>query len=181
MLAHHLYFTRTAFMAFAIFFILLTDSANARQTPDPGLVSLPQPAQTEPLPLGTLRDSNGQPIAIPSEPQSAFEYSAPTITPAAPSKTQATKATKKTTKPAKTKKLTRKQQLASREQVANNPNCRWLDQRMSQLEAQMRSKQDNASQYHADELSARQQEWQCLKCGAEGPNRDDHSRCQYRR
>lgn len=181
MLAHHLYFTRTAFMVFAIFFILLTNSANARQTPDPGLVSLPQPAQTEPLPLGTLRDSNGQPIAIPSEPQSAFEYSAPTITPAEASKTQATKATKKTTKPAKTKKLTRKQQLASREQVANNPNCRWLDQRMSQLEAQMRSKQDNTSQYHADELSARQQEWQCLKCGAEGPNRDDHSRCQYRR
>lgn len=181
MLAHHLYFTRTVFMAFAIFFILLTESANARQTPDPGLVSLPQPAQTEPLPLGTLRDSNGQPIAIPSEPQSAFEYSAPTITPVEASKTQATKATKKTTKPAKTKKLTRKQQLASREQVANNPNCRWLDQRMSQLEAQMRSKQDNTSQYHADELSARQQEWQCLKCGAEGPNRDDHSRCQYRR
>lgn len=181
MLAHHLYFTRTAFMVFAIFFILLTESANARQTPDPGLVSLPQPAQAEPLPLGTLRDSNGQPIAIPSEPQSAFEYSAPTITPADSSKSQATKATKKTTKPAKTKKLTRKQQLASREQVANNPNCRWLDQRMSQLEAQMRSKQDNTSQYHADELSARQQEWQCLKCGAEGPNRDDHSRCQYRR
>ena len=181
MLAHHLYFTRTAFMAFAIFFISLTDSANARQAPSPSLESLPQPAQAEPLPLGTLRDSNGQPIAIPSEPQSAFEYSAPNITPTEPPTTKATKATKATKKTTKTKKPSRKQQLASRERVANDPNCRWLDQRMAQLESQMRSKQDNTSQYHADELSARQQEWQCLKCGAEGPNQDDHSRCQYRR
>lgn len=181
MLAHQLYFTRTALMVFAVVFTPLTNSANARQAPDPSLVSLPQPAQAEPLPLGTLLDSDGKPIDIPSEPQRALEYSAPNMTPTESPKTKATQATKKTTKTAKTKKLNRKQQLASREHVANDPNCRWLDQRMDQLEDQMGNKQDNTAKYRSDELNARQQEWQCLKCGAEGPNQDDHSRCQYRR
>lgn len=178
MLAHQIYFTRTTFMVFAILFISLTDSVNARQAPELGLESLPQSAQTEPLPLGTLLDSDGKPITIPSEPQSAFEYSPTNIPPA---KSTKTKETKKITNTTKNKKLTRKQQLASRESVANSPNCRWLNQRMAQLEAQMRSQQVSTAQYSTDELSARQQEWQCLKCGAEGPNQDDHSRCQYRR
>jgi hypothetical protein len=178
MLAQQLYFIRTALMVFAILFIPLTDSANARQAPDPSLVSMPQPAQAEPIPLGTLLDSEGKPIINPSEPQSGFEYSAPTTS--AEPKTKTPKSTT-ATKANKSKKLNRKQQLASRERVANDPNCRWLDQRMSQLEAQMRSKQGNTAKYRSDELSARQQEWQCLKGGAEGPNQDDHSRCQYRR
>jgi len=102
MLAHQLYFTRTALMVFAILFIPLTDSVNARQAPDPSLVSLPQPAQAEPLPLGTLLDSEGKPIIIPSEPQSGFEYSAPTTS--AEPKTKTPKSTT-ATKANKNKKL----------------------------------------------------------------------------
>lgn len=52
---------------------------------------------------------------------------------------------------------------------------------MQQLEALSSSKQNKPAQYQLDELSARQKEWQCLKCGAEGPNQNDYSRCQYRR
>ncbi|ABN59657.1 hypothetical protein [Shewanella baltica] len=187
MLAQHFYLIRTAVIALLLLFLPVIHSADARQLlelepeSEPSLESLSQSTQTAPLPLGTLLDSEGKPINLPDQEQSSFEYSAPTLTPAEPSK--ATKSTKDTqsTKATKSKKLSRKQQLASREHVANDPNCRWLDKRMDQLEAQLGGKQDNAATHQADELSARQKEWQCLKCGAEGPAQNDHSNCQYRR
>lgn len=183
MLTHHFYLIRTAVITLPLLFIPVTNSTNAQQVPEPepSLESLAQPAQTAPLPLGTLLDNEGKPINVPNQVQSAFEYSPPTVTPAEPSKT--TKSTKATqsNKAAKSKKLSRKQQLASREHVANDPNCRWLDKRMDQLESLLGNKQDNAAKHQADELSARQKEWQCLKCGAEGPAQNDHSKCQYRR
>lgn len=190
MLAQHFYLIRTAVIALLLLFLPVIHSADARQLlelepeSEPSLESLSQSTQTAPLPLGTLLDSEGKPINLPDQEQSSFEYSAPTLTPTEPSKaTKSTKSTKDTqsTKATKSKKLSRKQQLASREHVANDPNCRWLDKRMDQLEAQLGGKQDNAATHQADELSARQKEWQCLKCGAEGPAQNDHSNCQYRR
>ncbi len=129
------------------------------------------------LPLGSLRDSEGNPLPIPEAPQSALDYSAP--------QTSATKKNRTSTKiaaPRRTTKakISRKQQLANRDKVANDPSCRWLDSRLNQLEQQLEHQTAKAN-YQTDELHARQTEWQCLKCGAEGPNSDDYYRCQYRR
>ncbi|MGL4712122.1 MAG: hypothetical protein ACRCWP_06055 [Shewanella sp.] len=179
MLTHHIYLIRIAVISLPLLFIPVTNSTQAQHIlePEPSLESLAQPTQTAPLPLGTLLDNEGKPINLPNQVQSAFEYS-PTLTPTEPSKTTQSTQSKKATK---SKKLTRKQQLASREHVANDPNCRWLDKRMDQLEALLGDKQDTTAKYQADELNARQKEWQCLKCGAEGPAQNDYSQCQYRR
>ncbi|MCE9686159.1 hypothetical protein LZP73_08000 [Shewanella sp. AS16] len=75
----------------------------------------------------------------------------------------------------------RKQTLASRAHVANDPGCRWLDNRMDQLEAQLRVKNNSFVQGYRRELTTRRREWQCLKCGAEGPSQADHSHCQHKR
>lgn len=164
----------------AILALVLLSISFQAQSADPSLEELSSTTIADPLPLGTILDSQGRPIAIPAEPQSALEYSAAEAFIAEPQKPQATR-TKPATKPAKTKKLSRKQQLASRDKVANDPNCRWLDTRMDQLEAQIKGKQDNKMQYVSEEIKARQKEWQCLKCGAEGPKQGDRTDCQYRR
>ncbi|MFG0454366.1 hypothetical protein [Shewanella mangrovisoli] len=171
MLTHHIKWLSNAFILL-IFYGLSSFAA------EPELETLSKPTTTEPLPLGTLLDSEGKPLSIPTQ-QSALDYQSPVIdTDNMPAKTNTHKA--KSTS-SKKKKQSRKQQLASRERVANNPSCRWLNARMSQLETQIGNRPDKAASYQTDELSARQQEWQCLKCGAEGPNQDDHYRCQYRR
>lgn len=176
MLTHHLNRSSNAFIL--LLFCCLPSTGAAREpvlTPEYGLETLPQNPPSEPLPLGTLLDSEGKPLAIPAE-QSALEYSPSTVHVDEAKTKQATKSTT-----AKKKMPSRKQQLASRDRVANDPSCRWLNARMSQLETQIGKRPDKAARYQIDELSARQQEWQCLKCGAEGPNQDDHYRCQYRR
>lgn len=78
--------------------------------PEYGLENLSQNTPSEPLPLGTLLDSEGKPLAIPAE-QSALEYSSPTVN-VDEAKTKQT--TKSTT--AKKKKPSRKQQLISRDE-----------------------------------------------------------------
>ncbi|MGL6122260.1 MAG: hypothetical protein ACRC1W_04385 [Shewanella sp.] len=190
MLTHHVDLIRAAVISLPLLFIPVTHSANAQQIPEPepSLESLAQPTQTTPFPLGTLLDSNGKPMNVPNQVQSGLEHSPTTVNsterpqPKSNKATNLNKATKSTsTQTTKSKKLTRKQQLASREHVANDPNCRWLDKRMEQLEALLGDKPDTTAKYQADELNARQKEWQCLKCGAEGPAQNDHSQCQYRR
>lgn len=69
--------------------------------------------------------------------------------------------------------------VAARSYVADDPNCRWLDNRMGQLEKLLTSR--GAGEHHGDELKARQKEWRCLKCGSNGPRQGDHDRCMYRR
>lgn len=179
MLAHYFDIIRSIFFLVSAMLFVVTHPVQARQTGEPELTleTLSQPPKNPQLPLGTLLDNNGQPIHIPNQRQSALEYSTPTVSLAETQKSQTHAPSKKT----KSKKLNRKQQLTSRAQVANDPNCRWLDKRMQQLEALSSSKQNKPAQYQLDELSARQKEWQCLKCGAEGPNQNDYSRCQYRR
>ncbi|AAN57660.1 hypothetical protein HRJ35_02315 [Shewanella oneidensis MR-1] len=177
MLAHQLKILTNTFIILT-FCSLPSLAAVPESEPELVFESLSKSTTTDPLPLGTLLDSEGKLLPIPVE-QSALDYSPPTVNidnESPKAKTDKTQSTK-----TKKKKLSRKQQLASREKVANDPSCRWLDARMSQLETQIGNKQDKAADYQSDELSARRQEWQCLKCGVEGPNQDDHHRCQYRR
>ena len=133
------------------------------------------------LPLGTVLDSQGNPIAIPRNQQSALEI--PSLKPAKQNRTKRHKPTTKNSRSQyKKKPLSRKQQLASRANVANDPGCRWLNTRMDQLEKNLSYKgNSNANSYHQKELTIRESEWKCMKCGAEGPNLLDHDRCQYRR
>ncbi len=179
MLAHQCYPISIMFVAVISLLMqaIIPASAQLTSDPEPSVTSLSKPQKNEPLPLETLLDSHGQPINIPHQTQSALEYSAAEIKPLNTSKTKPNQPAKTT----KVKKLNRKQQLASRNHVANDPNCRWLDQRIAQLEAQINGKQNNNLQHVSDEINIRNKEWQCLKCGAEGPDQNDHSNCQYRR
>jgi len=131
-----------------------------------------------PLPLGVVLDSEGNPISLPIRNQSAMEFQSPTL-----KKNHHRADTNPTRKKkTRTKKLSRKQQLASRAHVANNPSCRWLNSRMHKLEQSLTFiGNGSTNSYHRKELVIREKEWKCMKCGAEGPQQKDHDRCQNRR
>ena len=137
-------------------------------------------ADAPPLGIGVALDSEGKPIAIPTT-RSALEYHPPEIHTSKKTKSKKSKPTKRAKKKS-AKTLSRKQKLASRTNVANDPGCRWLDKRMDKLEQSL-SYAGNQTSYgfHRDELKIRHREWLCMKCGAEGPNQKDHDSCQYRR
>ncbi|ACJ31546.1 Conserved hypothetical protein [Shewanella piezotolerans WP3] len=128
------------------------------------------------LPLGTVLDDKGQPLTIPTQNKTALSYSTP------PAVNSSHNIKTPLSKPkSKYKKTSRKQQLASRKNVANDAGCRWLNGRMKQLEKQLRLGVNHRNQHQQQELNVRQDEWECLKCGVEGPNPSDHHSCQYRR
>ncbi|MCL1056492.1 hypothetical protein L2729_00615 [Shewanella gelidimarina] len=129
-----------------------------------------------PLPLGAVLDDKGQPLLIPTQPKTALSY-----TPVKQTKTTRVSQPSKPKSKAKTKKVSRKQQLASRKKVANDAGCRWLHSRMTLLEKNVSLGINHRNMHLQQELNARQDEWECLKCGIEGPNQSDHHSCQYRR
>jgi hypothetical protein len=149
-----------------------------------GVFSLTTPSHadtTTSLPLGVILDSQGNPIPLPTKQQSALEI--PSLKSSKKSKQTQHKSTKKTsrTKPKK-RSLSAKQQLASRASVANDPSCRWLNARMDQLENKLTYEGNSGSKsYHQKELSTREREWKCMKCGTEGPNQVDRDKCQQKR
>lgn len=128
------------------------------------------------LPLDTVLDDKGQPLTIPTQNKTALSYSAKP-----PASNSHSKKTPQSKPKSNYKKISRKQQLASRKNVANDAGCRWLNGRMKQLEKQLRVGVNHRNQHQQQELSVRQDEWECLKCGVEGPNPSDHHSCQYRR
>ncbi|WP_028771942.1 hypothetical protein [Shewanella waksmanii] len=123
------------------------------------------------LPLGSVLDSHGNPIAMPEKADVALQY-----TPTVSSQSQQVQS-RPSTKHSKADRRLNKR----RPNVADNPSCRWLDKRMQGLEKQLNSQRRQQFSHHAEELAVRQQEWQCLQCGGMGPKPSDHSRCQYRR
>ncbi|QQX80472.1 hypothetical protein JK628_00900 [Shewanella sp. KX20019] len=129
-----------------------------------------------PLPLGVVLDDQGQPLTIPTQPKTALSY-----TPIKPSKTSKTHKPLPSKPKAKAKKISRKQQLANRKTVANDAGCRWLNSRMNLLEKNLNLGVNHRNMHHQQELNVRQEEWECLKCGMEGPDQADHHSCQYRR
>lgn len=132
-----------------------------------------QPEEKQKLPLNTVLDAEGKPIPLPIRTQSALELPAPAESDAAGKQIRPKPVNSAQSKP---KTLNRKQQLANRQSVANDPQCRWLHQRLKQLEAT----QIQTYGHHQQELKLRMQEWRCLKCGAEGPSQGDHDKCQAR-
>ena len=146
-------------------------------------ICLGSEADSPPLALGSVLNDKGQPIHVPSKTQSHFNYSAPATT--ASSLSPQTKSPQ--TKPShknqakKPKPKNRKQRLASRSSVANDPGCRWLNNRMNNLDKYLSAGVNSRNRHYQQELDIRQKEWQCMKCGAEGPEQSDHASCQYKR
>ncbi len=137
-------------------------------------VQLPQNVQQLQIPEDGALDSDGNPLDIPAQPQSSLHYRS--------SEAQTTPINKHYQfQTVKQKRKSHKQQQTDRQHVADNPNCRWLDKRMQQLEKQIKRQTKPDRAYHATELRIRNKEWNCLKCGAEGPQVADHAKCQYRR
>ncbi|NRD72136.1 hypothetical protein HQQ94_02560 [Shewanella sp. VB17] len=129
------------------------------------------------LPLGVVLDSQGNPISLPSKQQSALELPSlklPKKIPQ-PSHKKKTSILKPRNKPFTHKQFTR------RNSVANDPGCRWLNSRMTQLESKISLLNDHSKSHHNKELAIRQNEWKCMKCGKKGPNQSDRSKCQHRR
>ncbi|MCG9697940.1 hypothetical protein [Shewanella sp. Isolate11] len=131
------------------------------------------------IPQDSALDSDGKPLHIPKQAQSAIHYQASEAATIAISLKDSEPPRRK--HKSKSKPLSRKQQLASRLHVANDPSCRWLNKRMQQLEHKIKQQTKPNYGFHSDELSIRKQEWICMKCGAEGPQVNDHASCQHRR
>ncbi|QSX33594.1 hypothetical protein JYB87_18100 [Shewanella avicenniae] len=60
--------------------------------------------------------------------------------------------------------------------IADDPSCRWLNSRMSELRKRLKSG-SRLVEYLTEELQQYRQQWQCLKCSAAGPAAGDHARC----
>ncbi|WP_299802872.1 hypothetical protein [uncultured Shewanella sp.] len=140
------------------------------------------------LALGSVLNDKGQPIRVPSETHSHFNYSAPATSASKasspqkqPSQKTSSKKSSSKSQARKSKPKSRKQRLASRSSVANDPSCRWLNGRMNNLDKHLSAGVNSRNRHYQQELDIRQQEWQCMKCGAEGPEQSDHASCQYKR
>ena len=129
------------------------------------------------LPLGTVLDSQGNPISLPSKQLSALEMPPLKLPKQTPQKSHK----KKTATTKQKKKPLKYTQFTSRKSVANDPGCRWLNSRMEQLESKISLLNDHSKSHHNKELTIRQSEWKCLKCANKGPNQADHAKCQHRR
>lgn len=115
------------------------------------------------LPLGLALDSEGNPIAIPQQFEAALEYESAPLPKAS-----------RDSKPTKSRK---KKASKPRRQVADDPSCRWLDKRMTELERRLRQKGSHTARFLQAELGEHQQQFRCLKCSGSGPETQDYSRC----
>lgn len=180
-IARHLFAVN--FIALSLWLTGAAQAQDKSQSQDNSLAKdTPVKPEVITLPVDGALDSHGNPIAIPDKPTSALNYRpSPVQTKPGRDKKSTKKPKQKRTKKLSQKQLSRKQQLASRQHVADNPSCRWLDKRMSHLEKGLKRQKKRQYGYQDKELRARQSEWICMKCGAEGPNQSDHHKCQYRR
>ncbi|WP_345858829.1 hypothetical protein [Shewanella algae] len=115
------------------------------------------------LPLGLALDSEGNLIAIPQQFEAALEYESTPLPKAS-----------RDSKPTKSRK---KKASKPRRQVADDPSCRWLDKRMTELERRLRQKDSHTARFLQAELGEHQQQFRCLKCSGSGPETQDYSRC----
>lgn len=119
-------------------------------------------------------DSEGRPLKI-NPPSLALEYYADE---ALVDRTWASKSKPSKSKPTKSKNKASPALAAHK--VANDPSCRWLDNRISYLQRKLRPGTQN-QQHFEREMTARLDEWKCLKCESKGPSEGDHALCQYKR
>jgi len=116
-----------------------------------------------PRPHNRAVDADGKPLPVPEEFKAALEYRAveartPVISSGDHKKSRASK-----TKTTPT--------------VANDASCRWLHNRITDLQRRLESS-SHIDAYLEAELSQHQQQWSCLKCASTGPSSADLSRCR---
>lgn len=122
------------------------------------------------LPQQSAIDSQGNVIELPDDTRSALEYRADDIY-LKPSLQQHIDATHQATSSSRQANIT----------MADDPNCRWLNNRIKHLKNQQRQTQHSQFSHYQDEIDIREAEWDCLKCASSGPNSVDRGACQYKR
>ena len=118
------------------------------------------------LPPQHASDHQGKTIAIPIKPRSSLEYNSDDIY-------------LKPNLKRPTIKNTSNRSLRSK--IANDPNCRWLDNRVKHLQKKLRQTQNNKFSHYQDEIDIRNKEFKCLKCASTGPIDIDRNICQPKR
>ncbi|MEH6463859.1 MAG: hypothetical protein V7771_08055 [Shewanella psychromarinicola] len=126
------------------------------------------------LPSQYATDHQGNVIIIPTEQRSALEYRADDIY------------LKPSHKKSPIKKNNTRSSITASSGVnsttiANDPSCRWLNNRIKHLQKKQRQTQNSQFSHYQDEIDIRESEWTCLKCATSGPNNVDRGECQYKR
>ncbi|QDE33081.1 hypothetical protein [Shewanella polaris] len=118
------------------------------------------------LPPQHASDHLGKVIIVPEKPRSGLEYKSDDIYLKPSLKNQITKQTNN---------------RSSRSTIANDPSCRWLDNRLKHLQKKLRQTKNNQFSHYQDEIDIRKREFTCLKCASTGPTDVDRSICQPKR
>ncbi|WP_394130874.1 hypothetical protein [Shewanella maritima] len=129
------------------------------------------------LPLGALFDATGRPIIMPKQDQLALEFESQLYLTSAEKPSQVHSS--ESSKPISTAKGKRNNHQNLK--VANDVNCRWLNNRIHYLERQLNNNHSSHYSHYRAELVEREKEFSCLHCASTGPQEGDHHRCQYRR
>lgn len=138
--------------------------------------------EAEPLPLGTVLDANGEEITIPSQQNSSLHYSSRESLKSIKPKTVFHNTSKIKQLNNSSSKTNNKHKYSSQQYVANDPSCRWLNNRIQLLQNNLKnSRHLRKDNYQKQELKIRRAEWDCMNCTGEGPSQSDYDRCQYRR
>lgn len=164
---------RCAILTFVIF-NAIDGLAQAGEPLKPLQPATPPASTPITLPADSALDSEGNPIVIPGQHRSALHYRAQDLPTTKQPKSQRRETLKKP-------KKDNRRRTAQRQLVADDPSCRWLHQRMNQLKRKLQSQSKPEFGFHRDELNIRKSEWDCMKCGAEGPSVSDYQKCQYKR
>ncbi len=167
---HHIHILVTPFIiTVLLLFSIQTQASDLTQLRQSKNINQQNP--TNALPIGSVLDSQGQPIAIP-QPQSALEYAADEM--------QLDRAdTIQVSSDPVSMRDASAAKVSPKMVVANDPSCRWLANRIKQLSTQLKHNKD--ASYLQTELSHRQDEWQCMDCQGSGPAQGQQAECQYRR
>ncbi|MBB1439791.1 hypothetical protein H5202_14140 [Shewanella sp. SG41-4] len=127
------------------------------------------------LPTQYATDHQGNVIVIPTEQSSALEYRADDIY-LKPSRKKLI-----TTQSNAGSSISKRSNTMSITTITNDPNCRWLNNRIKNLKKKQRQTQNSQFSHYQDEIDIRQKEWTCLKCATSGPNNVDRGECQHKR
>jgi hypothetical protein len=131
------------------------------------------------LPSQYATDHQGNVIIIPTEHRSALEYRADDIYLKPSHKKPTTK--QNNTRSSISKHSTITNTAIASKTIANDPSCRWLNNRIKHLQKKQRQTQNSQFSHYQDEIDIRESEWTCLKCATSGPNNVDRGECQHKR
>jgi len=169
-------FTRLINMLFVLFAVMILLLGEPLLASDLSQLIIKAPDKLTPLtndnanslPPQYASDHQGNAIIIPTEQRSALEY-------------RAKDSDLKPSQQARTTTKTPRASTTASTTIANDPNCRWLNNRLTHLQKKLRQTQNNQFSHYQDEIDIRETEWTCLKCASTGPSHVDRNACQAKR